>query len=47
MAPAWLAAQPTVVAPIAGARTPEQPADLPPAPTLEPEDDEFATPNAI
>ncbi|MHA6785302.1 aldo/keto reductase [Pseudonocardia saturnea] len=39
---AWLAAQPTVAAPIASARTPEQLADLLPALTLELADDELA-----
>ena len=39
---AWLAAQPTVAAPIASARTPEQLADLLPALALELRDDELA-----
>lgn len=38
---AWLAAQPTVAAPIASARTPEQLTDLLPALTLELSDDEL------
>jgi aryl-alcohol dehydrogenase-like predicted oxidoreductase len=38
---AWLAAQPTVVSPIASARTPEQLADLLPALTLQLTDDEI------
>jgi aryl-alcohol dehydrogenase-like predicted oxidoreductase len=40
---AWLRVQPTVVAPIASARTPEQLADLLPMATLELTDDELAT----
>ena len=39
---AWLAAQPTVAAPIASARTPDQLADLLPALALELPDDELA-----